>query len=239
VLTMESVTHRMANLRARRSLCATARSVRARRLTYLTPRRLLDLQSCAETVNAEGVEGDVLECGVALGGSAIVLASLKGEGRAFHGYDVFGLIPPPGRNDPPQAHARHAEIVAGASPGLGGDVYYGYQDDLQQRVVDAFASFGITVGDDAGVHLHRGLFEDTLAVDGPVALAHVDSDWFDPVDTCLRRIGPQLQPGGVIVLDDYADYGGCAAAADAYVAESGGALALRPLAETMAIVRTR
>jgi asparagine synthase (glutamine-hydrolysing) len=235
---LSTVTHRLANLRAQRSLSETARRVRAQRLTYLTPRRLLDLQTCAETINADGVEGDVLECGVALGGSAILLAAMKGQGRAFHGYDVFGLIPPPGPNDPPEAHERHAIITAGQSDGLGGDVYYGYQDDLLQRVTEAFAAFGLTVCDAGGIHLHRGLFDDTLEVTGPVALAHVDSDWFDPVDTCLRRIAPHLQPGGFIVLDDYSDYGGCRAAADAYVEESNGALAFLPLAETMAIVRT-
>lgn len=235
---LSTITHRMANLRAQRSLSPIARDVRARRLTYLTPRRLLDLQSCAATVDADGVPGAFMECGVALGGSAILLASMKGDARAFHGYDVFGLIPPPGPNDPPEAHARHAEITSGGSAGLGGDVYYGYQDNLLQRVTDAFASFGLQVGDDGDIHLHRGLFEDTLSVDGPVALAHVDSDWFDPVDTCLRRIGPHLQPGGFVVLDDYFDYGGCREAADAYVAESSGALAFLPLAETMAIVRT-
>jgi len=232
---LSTVTHKAANLRAQRSLSTIAKDVRARRLTYLTPRRLLALQTAAEEVNADGVPGDFLECGVALGGSAILLASMKGEDRSFHGYDVFGLIPPPGPNDPPEAHARHAEITSGTSAGLGGDVYYGYQDNLLQRVTEAFADFGITVGED--VRLHRGLFDDTLSVDGPVALAHVDSDWFDPVDTCLRRIGPHLSPGGRIVLDDYFDYGGCRKAADSYVAEHPGELAFEPLAETMAIVR--
>jgi len=234
-----TVTHRMANLRAQRSLHPTAREVRARRLTYLTPRRLLDLQSCMATVDAEGVPGDVLECGVALGGSAILLATLMGAERTFHGYDVFGLIPPPGPNDPPEAHRRHAEITAGVSQGLGGDVYYGYRDDLLTAVTEAFGSFGIDVTPAGDVQLHRGLFEDTLDVRGPVAFAHVDSDWFDPVDTCLRRIAPHLQPGGFIVLDDYHDYGGARAAAESFVAELGGELAFVPLAETMAITRVR
>jgi O-methyltransferase len=234
-----TVSHRVANLRAQRALNPTAKVVRQRRLTYLTPRRLLDLQSCMATINAEGVAGDVLECGVALGGSSILLATLKGPERTFHGYDVFGLIPPPGPHDPPEAHERHAVITAGASTGLGGDVYYGYQDDLLARVTGAFATFGIDVTPAGDVQLHRGLFEDALAVEGPVAFAHVDSDWFDPVDTCLRRIGPHLQPGGLIVLDDYHDYGGARDAADAYLAEADGELALVPLAETMAITRVR
>jgi O-methyltransferase len=236
---MSTISHRVANLRAQRALSPTAKAVRARRLTYLTPRRLLDLQSCVERVNAAGVPGDVLECGVALGGSAVLLATLKGERRTFHGYDVFGLIPPPGPNDPPEAHERHAEITSGASKGLGGDVYYGYQDDLLEKVAAAFAAFGLEVTSDGDVQLHRGLFEDTLVVDGPVAFAHVDSDWFDPVDTCLRRIGPHLQTGGFVVLDDYDDYGGAREAADAYVADSDGALAFVALAETMAITRVR
>lgn len=234
-----SVTHRMANLRAQRSLHPTARAVRARRLTYLTPRRLLDLQSCVAAINAESVPGDVLECGVALGGSAILLSTLKGPGRSFHGYDVFGLIPPPGPNDPPEAHERHAVITGGASQGLGGDVYYGYQDDLLATVTESFMSFGIDVTPAGDVQLHRGLFDDTLDVRGPVAFAHVDSDWFDPVDTCLRRIGPHLQPGGFIVLDDYNDYGGARDAAEIFIAEFGGELAFVPLAETMAITRVR
>jgi O-methyltransferase len=229
----------MTNVRAQRALSPTARAVRQRRLTYLTPRRLLDLQACVAQVNAQRVAGDVIECGVALGGSAILLATLMGPGRTFHGYDVFGLIPPPGPQDPPEAHARHAVITSGASEGLGGDVYYGYQDDLLATVTESFMSFGLDVTPAGEVQLHRGLFADTLDVRGPVAFAHVDGDWFDPVDICLRRIGPWLRPGGLIVLDDFHDYGGARDAAEGFVADSGGALAFVGLAETMAITRVR
>ena len=40
-----------------------------------------------------GVHGDFVEAGIALGGSAIVLARLMGADRRFHGYDVFGMDP--------------------------------------------------------------------------------------------------------------------------------------------------
>ncbi|MDX6715173.1 MAG: O-methyltransferase [Baekduia sp.] len=231
---LRTVVRRVDDARASRALSSTGRRVRRDRLTYLTAKRLLSLEECAREVNAQEVPGDFLECGVALGGSGVLLASMLGPGRHFHGYDVFGMIPPPGPNDLAESHERYAEIAAGQSAGLGGDVYYGYRDDLLAQVSESFTRFGLAVGE--RVHLHRGLFEDTLNVDGPVALAHIDSDWFEPVTTCLERIAPHLSAGGLIVLDDYHDYGGCRAAVEAYIAGRK-ELQLRPLTETMSIVR--
>jgi asparagine synthase (glutamine-hydrolysing) len=194
-----------------------ARTVKRERLTYLSWPKLASLQSAIRRVVRARVPGDFMECGVALGGSGIVLASgLDGE-RAFHGYDVFGMIPPPGADDSADAHERFEVISAGGSQGLGGDEYYGYVDDLQARVEEAFRRHD--VAPQAGrVELHAGLFEDTLHPARPVALAHIDSDWYDPVRLCLERISAQLSPGGAIVVDDYNDYAGCARACHDHLA---------------------
>ena len=104
---------------------------------------------------------------------------------------------------------------------------------LREHVARTFAAFEMPVGD--RVRLHEGLFEDTLHPDAPVALAHVDSDWHDPVATCLERIAPQLTPGGFIVLDDYDDYGGCRDATDAFLAEDD-RFALARLGTSVAVV---
>ena len=48
--------------------------------------------------------------------------------------------------------------------------------------------------------LIQGLFQDTLQLDEPVALAHLDGDWYESTMTCLTRIAPLLVPGGRIVL---------------------------------------
>jgi asparagine synthase (glutamine-hydrolysing) len=53
-----------------------------------------------------------------------------------------------------------------------------------------------------------------------VAFAHIDCDWYAPVEFCLAAVHERLSPGGVIVLDDYNDYGGRRAATDAFVATS-------------------
>jgi len=192
-----------------------ARRVREENLTYLDPAKLELLEGCIREVR--GVRGDFLETGVALGGSAIVLADQMGRRRHFHGYDVFAMIPPPGGADPPAVHERYRTIVEGRSEGIGGDTYYGYLDDLYDRVVAAFARHDMRV-DGERIALHRGLFEDTLRPTAPVALAHIDCDWYEPVKLCIGRIWPQLSSGGLMVFDDYNDYGGCTKAVDEFVA---------------------
>jgi asparagine synthase (glutamine-hydrolysing) len=55
-----------------------------------------------------------------------------------------------------------------------------------------------------------------LHVSEPVALAHIDGDWYRSVMTCLRRIEPNLVPGGTLVIDDYRAWSGCKRAVDEY-----------------------
>jgi O-methyltransferase len=203
----------------RHRLSPRAREVLERRLTYLTPSRLYRIETCARTVVAEKVAGDFIECGVALGGSAILLASLLEPGRRFEGYDLFGMIPPPSDRDDDHAHDRYRRIKAGESSGIGGDPYYGYVDNLVDQVRDSFASFGLAV-DGNTIALRQGLFENTLQITPGqrIAFAHVDCDWYDPVKHCLETIYAMLSPGGFVILDDYSDYAGCREAANDFLA---------------------
>src|SRR5690606_19647485 len=109
---------------------------------------------------------DFLEFGVALGGSAIIIASRLDGARRFHGYDVFGMIPPPGPKDDPHSHERYRVIRDGESAGIGGDTYYGYLPNLYDCVLQAFDRFGLTV-DGERIVLHRGMFQDTFDPDLP------------------------------------------------------------------------
>jgi O-methyltransferase len=198
-----------------RGLSRLARAVRKDRLTYLSPRKLARIEGCLSDVTRDGVPGDFLETGVALGGSAIVIAGRLSGDRRFHGYDVFGMIPPPSESDPPEVHERYRLIASGESQGIDGGDYYGYRDHLYDDVVAAFAAHGVPIDGDR-VQLHRGLFEDTLRPDRPVAFAHIDCDWHDPVLLSLERIHPRLSPGGWLVIDDYYAYGGAAKAVDEF-----------------------
>ena len=71
-------------------------------------------------------------------------------------------------------------------------------------------------GGENGIELVPGLFEDTIAVDSPVALAHLDGDWYDSTMVCLTRIVPHLSRGGRLVIDDYDSWSGCRTAIDEF-----------------------
>jgi hypothetical protein len=199
----------------------TIARVRAEHLTYLKEENLRELAAMVIDADRGAVPGLVIEAGTALGGSAIVMAAAKAPERAMKVYDVFGTIPPPGDHDGPDVHRRYATIAAGDAKGVGGETYYGYRDDLYREVTDSFGRLGVPAAEHR-VELIRGLFEDTIELDEPVAVAHLDGDWYESTMTCLTRIAPRLAPGGRIVLDDYDAWSGCRAAVDEYFADRDG-----------------
>jgi asparagine synthase (glutamine-hydrolysing) len=149
------------------------------------------------------------------------MAAAKAPERPMKVYDVFGMIPPPTEHDGPDVHERYRKISQGEARGVGGDTYYGYRDDLYDEVTESFSRLGVPAAENR-VELIRGLFEDTIELDEPVAVAHLDGDWYESTMTCLTRIAPLLSPGGRIVLDDYYAWSGCRAAVDEYFADRGG-----------------
>jgi O-methyltransferase len=192
-------------------------TAREEHLTYLKPEHLRTLAAAVQEADHRELPGLILEAGTARGGSAIVMAAAKAPGRPMKVYDVFGMIPPPGEHDGADVHERYAKIAGGEARGVGGDTYYGYRDDLYEEVTESFSRLGVPVAEH-NVELVRGLFEDTIVLDEPVAFAHLDGDWYESTLTCLERIAPLLAPGGRIVLDDYYHWSGCRTAVDEYFA---------------------
>jgi predicted O-methyltransferase YrrM len=191
------------------------RRVQAEALTYLDRLALCELHAAVARAEQDRRPGALIEVGCALGGSALVMAAARAPGRPFRVYDVFGMPPGPSEGDGPDVHARWAEIAGGRSEGIGGRTYYGYVDNLLERVAETFRAHGFHPGHD-GIELVPGLVQDTLGDTGPVAVAHVDCDRYASVMTCLERIAPRLVPGGVMIVDDYDSKSGCRRAVDEY-----------------------
>jgi O-methyltransferase len=64
---------------------------------------------------------------------------------------------------------------------------------------------------ETAVTLVPGWFHETLPTlpQRPIALLHIDADWYDSVRICLEHLYDRVSPGGYIVLDDYGYWQGC------------------------------
>jgi hypothetical protein len=191
--------------------------VREQRLTYCGPPKLETICQAIDRLSEQRVSGCYVEAGCALGGSAIVIGTLKPREAPLYVFDAFGMIPPPGANDGPDSHARYAEIASGRSAGIQGDTYYGYVPNLREVVEQNLRSFRLDLTEQ-NIQLIPGLFQTSLHVAEPIALAHIDCDWYDSVLVCIERLAPRIVPGGAMIFDDYSSYAGCRRAVDAWLA---------------------
>lgn len=195
-----------------------ARKVRGRGLTYLSSRKMRALLRACGAVRRGGVEGVFIEAGCALGGSSAVIANARPETSALWLYDTFEGMPSPTSRDSEDVHRRYRQIVGGRSVGIKGAAYYGYRNDLEEHLRAVLLEY-VPEPLRAGIVIHRGLVQDTMRITEPVAFAHVDVDWYDPVLTCAERIYPRLAVGGRMIFDDYFDYGSCRRAVDDFFAQ--------------------
>jgi asparagine synthase (glutamine-hydrolysing) len=189
--------------------------VHQKNLSYLSLSALLDLYFRVKAVETTNLPGILIEAGCALGGSALVITVAKAIDRKLVVFDTFEGMPPPTDKDGEDIHNRYSEIVEGKADGKRGNQYYGYREDLLNEVKNRFSSFGFPLVYN-NVHLVKGLFQNTLYPSEQVALAHIDSDWYESVLTCLERITPKLVPDGVLIIDDYYRWSGCQKAVDEY-----------------------
>jgi hypothetical protein len=77
---------------------------------------------------------------------------------------------------------------------------------------------------EARAHCIKGWFSDTMPAwadkVGPIALLHLDADWYKSTLDCLNWLYPYLVTGGLLVLDDYGYWPGCAQACIDYGIDS-------------------
>src|SRR3546814_17203361 len=94
-MALKSLNRRAGHWLDKMRLSETARRIREERLTYLPVRKLVRIEAALAEVNRRNVSGDIVEFGVAVGGSAILLARGTSEARSFFGLDVFEIVSPP------------------------------------------------------------------------------------------------------------------------------------------------
>jgi O-methyltransferase len=162
--------------------------------------RLTSLQRCVETVLAEGVVGDLVECGVWRGGASIlmraVLAAYGDETRRVWLADSFAGVPPPDtvnyKADKGIRLHRHANVLG-----------------VPEAEVRAnFERYGLL---DEQVRFLPGWFKDTLA-DAPIeqiSVLRLDGDLYESTIQSLDALYPRLSSGGYCIIDDYHVFSAC------------------------------
>jgi hypothetical protein len=157
------------------------------------------------------VSGDIAECGVYKGGTLVPMAVYlrqKRSAKRLWGFDSFQGLPDTMDVDyrlgGPHPEWRH--------PGEMGNTSI----QLVRRKLHHFAAEDI-------VTLVPGFFNFTLPLHSDLrfSLVHLDCDIYESYRLCMEFFYPRMNPGGIILLDEYNDppWPGCNQAIDEFLAD--------------------
>jgi O-methyltransferase len=169
-----------------------------------------DFIGCLKLVSKfKNIKGDVIECGVWRGGMSAGIATVLGKDRAYFLFDSFEGLP----------EAKEIDGVAAKK----------WQDDKSSPTYfnncSAEMSFAETAMKKSGVkfELIKGWFKDSLpafTVSTKIAVLRLDGDWYDSTMDCLVNLYPKVEENGVIIIDDYYAWDGCAKAVHDYLSRN-------------------
>jgi O-methyltransferase len=145
--------------------------------------------------------GAIVECGTWRGGMIAGIADVLGPDRHYCLFDSFEGLPPAKEIDGEAALAWQRD-TSGAM----------YHNNCRASEEEARLAMSMSAATDYA--LVKGWFNETLpkAVVGPIALLRMDADWYDSTKAILDNLADRVVPGGLIVVDDYYTYEGCARA---------------------------
>ncbi len=196
--------------------------------TMIGMQRLTSLQRCVETVLADDVPGDLIECGVWRGGACIlmraVLAAYGDETRCVWLADSFAGVP-----CPDTANYK-------ADKGLRLDRFASILAVPEAEVRANFERYGLL---DDQVRFLPGWFKDTLP-DAPIdriAVLRLDGDLYESTIQALDALYPRLSPGGFCIIDDYHAITACRQAVTDYRAKHGVSAEIVDIDQTGALWR--
>ena len=176
--------------------------------TMTSVERMYALFDAVKYVDRAGIPGDIVECGVWRGGSAM-LAMLAGGQRSqrhLYLYDTFTGMTEPGPED-----GRHMHGLWEKHQAESGWAYAPLEEVRNNLLANGTPPDRFT--------LVQGKVEDTLPDRAPerVALLRLDTDWYSSTHHELVHLYPLLAPGGVLIIDDYGEFDGARRAVDEYL----------------------
>ena len=186
----------------------------------------------ARYIEQRGIAGDLVECGVWRGGSALLAAltvkAIKSQSasvglqaaadslplgtdpaRILWLYDTFeGMTAPTGRDIDIEGVKAETYLAS-----YGDDGKWCYADEADVR--DVLHRNGVHGAD---FRLIKGDVVQTMKQHKPdrIALLRLDTDWYESTLAELEILYPLLAVGGVLIIDDYGHWEGARQAVDEY-----------------------
>jgi O-methyltransferase len=189
---------------------------RYRNFTLTSIERQWALMSSIRYLNAAGIEGDIVECGVWRGGSMMLAKDLCSDSpiaRRIHLYDTFT-----GMSEPTDDDVSYIERPARETyQATRSDGHTGWAEASLEDVMENFRRAQLL---DDSVFFVKGKVEETLADSDKqpqrIALLRLDTDWYESTKIELEVLYPRLVAGGVLIIDDYGHWAGARKAVDEY-----------------------
>jgi O-methyltransferase len=184
------------------------RYVRYRNYTMIRRRNFaINLDLCVRLAPKSGC---IVECGVWRGGMSAAIADTL-PGRVHFLFDSFEGLPP----------AKEEVDGADAIAYQRDKNHPAYHDNC--RAERSFAERAMSLSAAKEYHLVQGWFADTLRdfiPPTPIAVLRLDGDWYDSTMQCLDVLYQHVAPGGLVLIDDYYSWEGCARAIHDYLSKT-------------------
>ena len=157
------------------------------------------------------VEGCIIECGVWKGGMLASIAEVIGPNREFHAFDSFEGLPDPTEKDGIEAKNLQENKD---------DPYYHDNCTAAENCIKEAMGLSGTLN----FHSHKGWFKDTIPpfkeIGKPIAILRLDGDWYESTLVCLKNLVPLVVKNGLVIIDDYYTWSGCARAVNEFCASN-------------------
>lgn len=174
-----------------------------RRYKEFTMVSLKEYIECLSLVSQfRNIEGCVIECGVWKGGMIAGIADVLGKDRQYYLFDSFEGLPDAKEIDGAAAIEWQKDVN---SPG-----YYDNckaEMDWAEKAMKKSGAMKYTIV--------KGWFNQTIPtykLEQPIAILRLDGDWYESTMDCLEGFFDKVAKGGLIILDDYYIWDGCARA---------------------------
>lgn len=156
----------------------------------------------------EQIPGCIVECGTWRGGMIAGIADVLGASRRYYLFDSFEGLPPAQEVDGDAALAWQADTSDPA-----------YYNNCTATEEEARSAMALSAAKD--YQIIKGWFAETLPtfmLPESIALLRLDADWYESTKCILENFASRLASRGMVIVDDYYVWDGCARAVNEFAA---------------------